>query len=118
MWPWRLERLGEPLASSCVFWCRLGLSAILALAFIGLSVLVGAITYYFRLRPDGDFGMAVHRAAMILSGMGPVETPEGNCERVFVDVYALLGTLVLTVVMGLILTPIFHRVLHRFHLDK
>ena len=58
-------------------------------------------------------------AAMILGGMGPVSqlrTPPG---KLFAGIYALLCGLVFIGISGLLLTPIFHRVLHRFHVpDK
>jgi hypothetical protein len=57
---------------------------------------------------------------MILFGMGPVESDEKNLtdfERYFAGAYALFFGFVLVTVVGLILTPIFHRVLHHFHID-
>lgn len=55
-------------------------------------------------------------ASMILGGMGPVKT-QGLSEagKVFAGLYALYSGLVFIAVMGLMLAPVIHRVLHRFH---
>ena len=56
-------------------------------------------------------------ASMILGGMGPVApllTPAG---KLFAGVYALYSGMVLLVMVGVLLAPVLHRLLHRFHLD-
>jgi hypothetical protein len=56
-------------------------------------------------------------AAMILSGMGPLgelKTPAG---KVFAGSYAILSGLIIVIATGFVLAPIFHRVLHRFHVE-
>ena len=54
---------------------------------------------------------------MILGGMGPVD-PLGNpAAKVFASVYALFSGLILVGAVGLALAPVFHRLLHRFHID-
>ena len=109
MWPWRLERIYESLAPNSVFLSRMRTSVLLALSFVAASL-------FLRTDLSGwidDF----HRSTMILSGMGPVSQNPNDCEKVFAGLYALYSGFVLVVVMGLILTPIFHRVLHHFLLQ-
>ena len=56
-------------------------------------------------------------AAMLLGGMGPVDklrTPGG---KIFAGVYALYAGMVFLVVAGLILAPVVHRLLHKYHWD-
>ena len=57
-------------------------------------------------------------AAMLLSGMGPTEDYPGTAGKIFGGVYALFSGLFMLVVVGLVLTPVFHRMLHQFHLDE
>ena len=57
-------------------------------------------------------------AAMLLSGMGPTKDYPGNAGKLFGGLYALFSGLFMLVVVGLVLTPVFHRVLHQFHLDE
>jgi hypothetical protein len=54
---------------------------------------------------------------MILGGMGPVDTIKGNAAKIFASMYALYSGLALIAVVGLMLTPVLHRVLHKFHID-
>ena len=54
---------------------------------------------------------------MILGGMGPVDTIKGNAAKIFASMYALHSGLALIAGVGLMLTPVLHRVLHKFHID-
>lgn len=55
-------------------------------------------------------------AAMILGGMGPVGTISTTGGKIFAGLYALYSGLVVLITAGLILAPVLHNVLHRFHL--
>ena len=57
-------------------------------------------------------------ASMILGGMGPVDTLPNDAAKVFASLYALFSGLCFIAVMGLILAPITHMVLHKFHVDE
>ena len=56
-------------------------------------------------------------ASMILSGMGPVATIQTSAGKLFAGCYALFSGLALITSIGVVSVPIFHRFLHRFHLD-
>lgn len=57
-------------------------------------------------------------AAMILGGMGPVDRMEADGAKIFAALYALFSGLVLIAVMGVVLAPWVHRLLHVIHLDE
>ncbi len=57
-------------------------------------------------------------AAMILSGMGPVDTLHTTAGKVFAGFYAILSGLIIVIGAGFVLAPIAHRVLHRFHVES
>jgi len=57
-------------------------------------------------------------ASMILGGMGPVDPVKTRVGKLFASFYALYSGLALISVAGLMLTPIFHRFLHKFHIDN
>ena len=57
-------------------------------------------------------------ASMLLGGMGPVMTPTHFAGKVFAGVYALYAGLVFIVSAALVITPLAHRVLHKFHWDQ
>ena len=54
-------------------------------------------------------------AAMLLGGMGPVESPATPGGKLFAGLYALYCGMVFLVVASIILAPVVHRVLHKFH---
>ncbi len=54
---------------------------------------------------------------MILSGMGPVDELTSDAAKIFAGSYAIFCGLLIFAVAGLILAPVFHRVLHRFHVE-
>ena len=84
-----------------------------ALTFGGL--IIGMIGY------SATEGMgladAFVNAAMILSGMGPVEQLHTTAGKVFAGFYAILSGLIIVIGAGFVLAPIAHRVLHRFHVE-
>jgi nitrate/nitrite transporter NarK len=57
-------------------------------------------------------------AAMILSGMGPLSVPQTWCGKLFAGCYALYSGLAVVLAVGLIIAPIVHRVMHRFHVNS
>jgi hypothetical protein len=56
-------------------------------------------------------------AAMILSGMGPVGELHSTAGKIFAGCYAILSGLIIVIATGFVLAPIFHRVLHHFHVE-
>ena len=96
------------------FMLRLGLHALGSQVLVGFSLLVG-MWGYSRFEGMG-WRDAFVNSAMLLGGMGPVKT-EGlsDAGKVFAGLYALYAGLVLIVVLGIMLAPVIHRVLHLFH---
>ncbi len=56
-------------------------------------------------------------AAMILSGMGPAVELKTTGGKLFAGTYAIFSGLLIIIATGFVLAPIFHRVLHKFHLE-
>mgnify|MGYP000850388321 CR=1 FL=1 len=103
------------LASRSVFAARLWGNGLWALAIVAAALGVGIAGYMFH----GNMGLAqaFANAAMILSGMGPLDKLETPAGFVFEGIYALVCGLLFFAVAGLILAPMLHRLLHRFHLE-
>ena len=57
-------------------------------------------------------------AAMILSGMGPMGELKTTAGKIFAGSYAIFSGLLLVIATGFVLAPIFHRVLHQFHMES
>ena len=61
---------------------------------------------------------ALLNASMILGGMGPVNELTTKAAKIFASCYALFSGLVFIAVMGIVLSPVVHRMLHKFHVDE
>ena len=57
-------------------------------------------------------------ASMILGGMGPVNQLPTEGAKIFASMYALFSGLMFIGIMGVVLSPIVHRFLHKFHIDE
>ena len=57
---------------------------------------------------------------MILGGMGPVHADRlpADKAKVFASLYALFSGLMFIGILGIVLSPIIHRFLHKFHVDE
>jgi hypothetical protein len=112
----RFEHKREPIASGTHFLSRLGRNAAFALAVIVASLAIG-IAGYMGL--EGlDFIDAFLNAAMILSTMGPVAPLHNDGAKIFASFYAIASGLLLFAIAGLLLAPVYHRMMHRFHLEE
>ena len=85
----------------------------LASSVIGVSLLLGILGYHFVARFSWIDSLL--NASMILSGMGPVKNLNSDAAKVFASCYALFSGVVFISATGILLAPMFHRVLHRFH---
>jgi hypothetical protein len=109
------EHRKQPLISRNRFIRRLILTAILGLATLAVWVLVGMIGYHSLAQlPWVD---AFMNAAMIVGGMGPVDLLQNSPAKIFAGLYAILSGVIFLSVFGFLVAPVFHRFLHRFHLD-
>jgi hypothetical protein len=87
----------------------------LAFAVILVSLAVGVCGYHYL---DGlPWVDSLLNASMILGGMGPVDPLKTTAGKIFASAYALYSGLALIAVVGLLLTPILHRVMHQFHME-
>ena len=60
---------------------------------------------------------ALLNASMILTGMGPVNEITSTEGKIFASGYALFSGIVFLSSIVVVLTPMVHRFLHRFHLE-
>lgn len=86
-----------------------------AAMLISGSVFVGMAGYHWIARFSWVDSFV--NACMLLGGMGPVGDLTGNPAKIFAGIFALYAGLVFLAVTALILTPVLHRVIHRFHWD-
>ena len=112
----KFEHRRQPLAPRSVLWRRMVASGTAAAVLIVISWLLGACGYHFVAGIHGWVD-AFYNAAMILGGMGPVDTITGKAGKIFASFYALYSGFVLLTSAGIFLSPLMHRLVHRLHLE-
>ncbi len=88
--------------------------------FIASSMVVGALSlgiFGYRCSEGLSWLDALLNASMILSGMGPVTELHTAAGKLFASFYALFSGVAFITTSGVIFAPVFHRFLHKFHLD-
>jgi hypothetical protein len=109
------ESKNEELIPFGKFLSRLLQSLAIVGAILAAALSVGVLGYHFI----AGLGWvdAFLNAAMILTGMGPVDRLTSDAAKLFAAGYALFSGVVFVTIIGIVLVPMFHRVLHKFHLD-
>jgi hypothetical protein len=84
-----------------------------ATILLAVSLAIGMTGYHGTARLS--WVDAFENSAMLLGGMGPVSAVDSQGGKIFAGVFALYAGLVFLAVTALILTPVLHYALHRFH---
>ena len=94
----------------------MALSALLAFGIVFAALAAGVLGYH----AIGHLGWidAILNASMILTGMGPVDPMKTAAAKLFASAYALFSGVVFLSAVGIVLAPVFHRILHKFHLES
>ncbi len=112
----RFEQKHEALASRPRFLQRMLIALALWCALTAIGLVIGIAGYAgFERMSLVD---AYVNAAMILSGMGPLGELRTTAGKIFAGSYAIFSGLVIVIATSFVLAPIFHRVLHRFHVER
>lgn len=109
------EKRQEPLLPKHVFARRLVSFLLFSLLVMSFALCLGVLGYHHFGKLD--WIDALLNASMILSGMGPVDPLPDDAAKLFASMYALFSGVVFISTAGIILAPLFHRVLHRFHIE-
>jgi len=109
------EHRSKPLLPRRQFYVRLARSTAVALLLVVFALGIGMVGY--RTFEPMSWVDAFVNAAMILSGMGPVSTLQTDGGKIFAGCYALFSGLAFLTSLGIIFVPVFHRFLHKFHLE-
>ena len=109
------EHYRQPLISRAAFFLRILLHVAIAAGIVVVSLAIGIIGYHVF---EGLFWIdSTVNAAMILGGMGPVNQLYTNAGKLFAAFYALFSGIVFLAAVAVMLAPVAHRLLHRFHVE-
>ena len=109
------EHRTNPLLPRKAFYRRMGWSFLLGCSLLAFALGLGMLGYHFL--EHLSWLDAFANAAMILSGMGPLAPLETAAGKLFAGCYALFSGLLFLTVAGIILAPLGHRLMHKFHLE-
>jgi hypothetical protein len=109
------ERRHHPLASRRVYLRRVASNVLLGSSIIALSLLCGVFGY--KHLEHMHWVDALLNASMIMGGMGPVDVMKTDAGKLFASFYALYSGFVLLLTAGIVLAPVVHRLMHRFHCE-
>ena len=113
--PLHFEHLHEPLASPEVVGRRLFWSSSVTAAVLAVSLAIGMAGYHWCVGVPRWID-CLYSASMIMGGMGPVDPgPTNDAGKLFASAYAIYSGVMLLASVGLLLSPLLHRLLHRFH---
>jgi hypothetical protein len=112
------EHHRQPIAAHPVFFRRVLLHLAMAVSLISVSLGIGILGYHHL----GGLAWedALVEASMLMGGQGPVygQSLTTIPAKLFSSAYALFSGIVLIALFGIILAPIFHRILHRLHVSE
>jgi hypothetical protein len=110
------EHFSQPVLPWMQFLRRMGKHGGLAAAFLVASLAIGMLGYHVLARISWMDSFL--NASMILTGMGPVTPMLTSGAKLFAGCYALYSGIAFLTSVGIFAAPIFHRALHRFHLER
>ena len=110
------EHRASPLLSWPAFRRRLIRHGVYALVLVGVS-LAGGTWGFWSLGGQAPLD-ALLNAAMLLGGMGPIGDIRSTAGKLFAAGFALYAGLAFLGMATLLFAPVFHRALHKFHLEE
>jgi hypothetical protein len=109
------ESSASKLAPVKVFRKRILKASLLTFLLFTISLFIGIMGYHYL--GNLQWVDSFINAAMILGGMGPVSPLDNDAAKIFAGCYALFSGVTFLIGMGVVLAPLLHRFLHKFHLD-
>jgi hypothetical protein len=110
------EHKTKPLLPRRKFYRRVARNFCVASIIIAGSLGIGMIGYHTLEKMSWLDSFA--NASMILSGMGPLGPLQSSAGKFFAGCYALFSGLAFITSIGVVFAPVFHRFLHKFHLEN
>ena len=110
------ERKDHKLISKKDFQKRVLVNILWAIGILLVSLLIGILGYHYL--GGLDLIDSIYNASMILGGMGPANELTGSAAKLFASIYALYSGIAIISTVAVILVPVLHRMMHKFHLKE
>ena len=109
------ENISSRLSPWPKFVKRVAKSFAMMAAVVSIALVAGIVGYHMIAHLSWVDSLL--NASMILTGMGPVDPMKDTAAKLFASAYALFSGVVFLSAVSIVLAPIFHRVVHAFHMD-
>lgn len=108
------ENKNQKLISKAKFRSRVIKNVWLFFLLLIFALGLGVLGYHFL----GELGWidSFVEACMILGGMGPVSQLKNDSVKIFAGIYAIFSGVAFLSGVTLLISPFWHREMHRFHL--
>ncbi|OGU71245.1 MAG: hypothetical protein A2V93_12770 [Ignavibacteria bacterium RBG_16_34_14] len=110
------EHFSKPLLPKNKFYSRIFFHFLGAFSLVLISLLIGIFGYHFS--ENLSWIDSLLNASMILGGMGPVNEMYSVTGKIFASFYSLFSGIIFLAIVGVLFAPLYHRFLHKFHLDN
>ena len=110
------EHRSEPVLPRRLFLARMVHHVGFGVGLIVVSLGIGVIGYHSF--ENLSWVDALLNASMILGGMGPVDPIRSTAGKLFASFYSLFAGILFLVVVGIVVAPFAHRMMHRMHLES
>ncbi|MCX5590411.1 hypothetical protein [Alcaligenes endophyticus] len=110
------EKKTQAMLGKKAFWFRAFTHLLMALGFITLTLIIGALGHWF-FEDDIHWHEAAIDAALVIGGIGVSKLPATIGGRLFYAMYGVYVSLAYAVAVSIVVLPFAHRILHKFHQD-
>ncbi|HLU15039.1 MAG TPA: two pore domain potassium channel family protein [Burkholderiaceae bacterium] len=109
------ESKEEALLSRRAFAARMLWHLVIAFLLVAVVIVIGMLGHL--LFEPVKWHDAILNISLIAAGIGPLMLPETVAGKVFFALYNVLVNVVFVALIGVVMAPLVHRMLHKFHLD-
>lgn len=106
----------QPLISRNAFILRMVKHLLVVILLVAVSVFIGMVGYWYF--EEQTWGNAFMHTSFLLFGFGHLTQPQNLSGQIFLGFYGLYASLVFVIVVGVLFTPIAHRLLHALQIEE
>ena len=110
------ERKHQRPISQSAFARRMAIHIASGGVLVGTALVIGMVGMKFT-EPTLSWLDSYLNTAMLIGGMGQIDPPHTAAGKAFAGTFALYAGLVVILVTAVMLAPVVHRVMHRFHAE-
>jgi len=109
------EHRHQPLISKEQFYLRIFRCVVLSAILFVVTIVVGATAYHVL--ENLSWVDSILNAVLVMTGLGLTVTLKSTAAKIFTSGYAILSAVAFFSILAILISPLFHRFLHRFHMD-